>query len=132
MTRLIRTIAVAALVALGVTYAIAIPRSSTTIVPVQRAVASASLPRLGMQITPLPDGAGKAVAEAACLSCHSSDILRQQRLTKAQWTGTLTKMVNWGTAIPEGQRDVLLDYLATNFGPDNASFQPVVTRPVGR
>jgi cytochrome c5 len=93
---------------------------------------TATLPRLGTQLTPLPDGAGKAAAEAACLSCHSSDIIRQQRLTKAQWTGTLTKMVNWGTVIPEDQRDVLLEYLAKNFGPDNASFQPVVTRPVGR
>jgi hypothetical protein len=94
--------------------------------------APATLPRLGMQVTPLPEGAGKAVADAACLSCHASDIIRQQRLTKAQWTGTLTKMANWGSAIPEGQRDVLLEYLASNFGPENSSFQPVVVRPVGR
>ena len=78
------------------------------------------------------DGPGKAAAEAACLPCHSSDIIRQQRLTRTQWTGTLTKMVNWGTAIPDGQKDALLEYLVTNFGPDNASFQPVVTRQVGR
>jgi hypothetical protein len=92
----------------------------------------ASLPQFGTQLTPLPDGPGKGAAETACLPCHSSDIIRQQRLTRAQWTGTLTKMVNWGTAIPDGQKDALLEYLVTNFGPDNASFQPVVTRHVGR
>jgi mono/diheme cytochrome c family protein len=102
---------------------------------VQSAPASpspASLPQLGKQLTPLPDGAGKAIAEGACLSCHASDILRQQRLTRQQWTGTLTKMVNWGTVIPDGQRDLLLDYLSSNFGPENASFQPAAVRPIGK
>jgi hypothetical protein len=89
-------------------------------------------PALGTRLTPLPDGGGKATAETACLACHSSDIIRQQRLTKAQWTATITKMVNWGAAVPEAQRDTLLDYLATNFGPENTSFEPVVARPVGR
>jgi len=94
--------------------------------------ASAALPKLGDQLTPLPDGAGKATAEGICLPCHASDIIRQQRLTRQQWTGTLTKMANWGAVVPDAQREALLDYLATNFGPDNTSFQPAVTRPVGK
>jgi hypothetical protein len=130
MTR-IRLAASIAMVAIGMGSALSLARSST-VAPVQRPAGANAQPQLGTQITPLPDGAGKVIADAACLSCHSSDIIRQQRLTKAQWTATLTKMINWGTVIPEGQRDVLLDYLAANFGPENASFQPVVTRPVGR
>ena len=132
MTRRVRLPAICAVVAIGMTCAIAVPHDSTAMASVQRAGRASSLPRLGTQLTPLPDGAGKAAAETACLSCHASDIIRQQRLTKQQWTGTLTKMVNWGTVIPEGQRDALLEYLVTNFGPENASFQPVVTGPVGR
>jgi hypothetical protein len=97
-----------------------------------RPAASGSLPKLGAQLTPLPDGAGKATAEAACLPCHASDLLRQQRLTRQQWTATLTKMGNWGAVVADAQKDVLLDYLAANFGPDNTSFQPVVTSPIGR
>jgi hypothetical protein len=115
----------------GVVYVIAAAGRSNAAGRVQSASGS-NLPRLGTQLTPLPEGAGKAAAEAACLSCHASDIIRQQRLTRPQWTATLTKMANWGTAIPDGQEDALLDYLATHFGPANASFEPVVTRPVGR
>src|SRR5688500_11501722 len=63
--------------------------------------AKEDLPRLGTRLTPLPEGGGKAAAEAACLSCHSADLLRQQRLTKQQWTGTLTKMANWGVVVPD-------------------------------
>ena len=90
------------------------------------------LPQLGAQLTPLPDGAGKAAAETTCLPCHASDIIRQQRLTKQQWTATLTKMANWGADVSDPQKEVLLEYLVTHFGPDNVSFQPAVTRPVGR
>ena len=130
MTR-VRLAASIAILAIGMGSALSLARGST-VAPVQRPAGANALPQLGAPITPLPDGAGKVIADAACLSCHSSDIIRQQRLTKAQWTATLTKMINWGTVIPDGQRDVLLDYLAANFGPENASFQPVVTRPVGR
>jgi cytochrome c5 len=89
-------------------------------------------PALGTRLTPLPEGPGKAIAEQACLACHSSDIIRQQRLTRQQWTASIAKMVNWGAAVPETQRDTLLEYLSTQFGPDNTSFQPVVARPAGR
>ena len=133
--RRIATLAFGICIAAGVACAVVVIAQSKPDARVQSAPASpspASLPQLGKQLTPLPDGPGKAIAEAACLSCHASDILRQQRLTRQQWTGTLTKMVNWGTAIPDGQKDALLEYLVTNFGPDNTSFQPVVTRQVGR
>jgi hypothetical protein len=89
------------------------------------------LPALGTRLTTLPDGAGKPLAEAWCLPCHASDIIRQQRLTKQQWTATVTKMVNWGAGVPEDQKDMLLDYLATQFGPDANTFAPVVARPNG-
>ena len=123
--RRIATLAFGICIAAGVACAAVVIAQSKPDARVQSAPASPSP-------ASLPDGPGKAIAEAACLSCHASDILRQQRLTRQQWTGTLTKMVNWGTVIPDGQRDLLLDYLSSNFGPENASFQPATVRPIGK
>ena len=41
-------------------------------------------------------------------------------------------MMGWGAEVPDARKDELIAYLVKNFGPDNDSFQPVVTRPVGR
>jgi hypothetical protein len=59
-------------------------------------------------------------------------MVRQQRLNEKQWTASVTKMMGWGAEVPEKQKDALIAYLVKNFGPDNATFQPVVTRPVGK
>ena len=90
------------------------------------------LPVLGTRLAELPPGPGKATADAACLKCHSADILRQQRLNEKQWGASVTKMAGWGADVPEPQRDELITYLVKNFGPDNDRFKPVVTRPAGR
>ena len=90
------------------------------------------LPVLGTRLADFPPGDGKAIADQACLNCHSADIVRQQRLTEKQWTASLAKMSGWGAEIPESRKDALLAYLVKNFGPDNDRFQPVLTRPVGR
>jgi cytochrome c5 len=91
-----------------------------------------SLPVPGAQLAELPPGLGKATADAACLKCHSSDMLRQQRLNEKQWAAGVTKMAGWGADVPEAKRDELIAYLVKNFGPDNDRFKPVVTRPTGR
>lgn len=90
------------------------------------------LPMLSTQLSELPPGAGKAVAESTCLKCHSADMLRQQRLTEKQWSASVTKMVGWGAEVPDDKKDELLAYLVKSFGPDNDRFVPVVVRPVGR
>jgi hypothetical protein len=92
--------------------------------------ASATLPTLGSVITPLPEGSGKSIAERACLVCHSSDMLRQQRLTEKQWTAEITKMIGWGSELTEDERAQLLPYLAGRFGPENDSFSPLPVRPI--
>jgi mono/diheme cytochrome c family protein len=91
-----------------------------------------NLPVLGTRLAELPPGEGKAVADQACLNCHSADMARQQRLTEKQWAAEITKMTGWGAEVPESKKDALLAYLVKNFGPDNNRFEPVVTRPVGR
>jgi hypothetical protein len=80
----------------------------------------------------VPRAKEEAQADQACLNCHSTDIVRQQRLNEKQWTANVTKMVGWGAEVPESGREALIAYLVANFGPDNDRFEPVVTRPVGR
>ena len=89
----------------------------------------APLPVLGTMLKELPAGKMKAVADRACLNCHSSDMLRQQRLTEKQWTAELTKMGNWGSDLKNSEKEELLAYLVKNFGPDNDRFEPVATKP---
>jgi mono/diheme cytochrome c family protein len=90
------------------------------------------LPVLGTKLTSFPPGTGKAIADSACLACHSADMAWQQRLTEKQWTAEVNKMAGWGAPVPEKQRAELVEYLVKNFGPENDAYQPVVTRPVGR
>ncbi len=91
-----------------------------------------ALPQLGTELGQFPPGPMKAVADQACLHCHSADMVRQQRLTERQWTAEVQKMIGWGAAVPEGKKDALIAYLLEHFGPDNDRFRPVVARPVGR
>jgi hypothetical protein len=91
-----------------------------------------SLPPLGMQLSELPEGAGKAIAAEACLKCHSADVLRQQRLDEKKWTASVNKMIGWGAEVPEAGKDELIRYLVKSFGPDNDRWKPLTTRPVGR
>lgn len=90
------------------------------------------LPILGTKLAEMPPGAGKASADAACMTCHSGDMIAQQRLTERQWTAEITKMVGWGADVPTDRRDELVAYLVKNFGPDSPKYSPVFTRPVGR
>lgn len=100
--------------------------------PAAAANFDAKLPVLGTRLAEFPPGSAKALADQACLACHATDLVRQQRLTDKQWAGSVNKMVGWGAEVPEARRAELIAYLVANFGPENTNFQPVVTRPVGR
>lgn len=91
-----------------------------------------NLPVLGTRLAEFPAGPMKAAADGACLACHSADIVVQQHLTDKQWAAEIVKMVGWGAPVSEKDREALAAYLVANFGPQNLSWQPVVTRPVGR
>ena len=63
----------------------------------------------------LPDGEGKEVLDQSCLSCHGGEPISQQRLSRAQWTAEVDKMIRWGADVPADQKTRLVDYLARNF-----------------
>lgn len=98
-------------------------------IPFLMTVLLAVLPMPGTQFQQLPEGRGKAEVEAACYACHSADLLVQQRLTEKQWTASVEKMVRWGAVLDAKQKDVVIAYLARNFGPEN-KFTPVKTAPI--
>jgi len=58
-----------------------------------------------------------AAFKSACAVCHDDDVIRQQRLTRAQWDRELNKMTGWGARVKDEDRAGLLDYLFSNYGP---------------
>src|SRR5215468_2079120 len=75
----------------------------------------------------LPAGSMQQKATTACLECHEARIILQQRLSKGAWTKEVDKMVKWGAAVDPNDRDALIEYLSTNFGPEQAAYAPVRT-----
>jgi mono/diheme cytochrome c family protein len=65
----------------------------------------------------LPEGPGVEVLRSRCLACHQTDLIEQQRLTTEGWTRAVAKMERWGAQLTDTQRDALIGYLATHFGP---------------
>lgn len=65
----------------------------------------------------LPDGDGAEATYYQCVACHSTAIIRQQRLTDARWDYLWTWMVEeQGMYEPDDEtRDEILTYLKTHF-----------------
>src|SRR5450631_1988632 len=72
----------------------------------------------------LPAGAMQAKATTSCLECHEARIILQQRLSKATWTKEVDKMIKWGAVVDANDHDALIDYLSTNFSPDQPAYDP--------
>ncbi len=73
---------------------------------------------LWAQSPDLPPGSARAKVSNACLECHESRIILQQRLGTATWTKEVDKMIKWGAVVDAADRDAVIDYLSTNFPPD--------------
>ncbi len=65
------------------------------------------------EVVPLQSSAYRG----SCLGCHNEELIRGQRLTRAQWEKEVDKMVRWGAQVPADQKSNLLDYLSTRFKP---------------
>jgi cytochrome c5 len=72
----------------------------------------------------LPDGPGRFPMAARCSACHGSDLITQQRLSRAGWGREIDKMVRWGAVVETQEREVLLDYFAAHFAPQPAAAAP--------
>jgi len=67
-----------------------------------------------------PAGAGRAIAERACLFCHSPMLVTQQAKDSTGWEKSLATMVKWGAPMTPAEHDTLRGYLLANFGPRKA------------
>ena len=60
---------------------------------------------------------GAATYKRVCLTCHEADIIGQQKLTPTGWTRSVEKMMRWGAVVSDAEKQPLVDYLASRFGP---------------
>ena len=99
-------------------------RWGVTLAPEQR---EALQPFLAANFGPQPspshtsDGgvaaAGEATFKSACLTCHGTDLVDQQRLSRAGWVREVEKMMRWGADVPAADKDALVSYLAARYPP---------------
>lgn len=83
-------------------------------------VAFGSVPMLRAQSPALPAGSMQQKVTTACMECHESRIILQQRLSKATWTKEVDKMIKWGAVVDAADRDSFIEYLSVNFPADKA------------
>ncbi len=95
-------------------------RWGAAITPAEREVLQ---PYLAASFGPRPaashatTGAGAASYQRACLTCHDADIIEQQKLSRTGWTRSVEKMMRWGAAITDADKEPLVDYLSSRFRP---------------
>jgi cytochrome c oxidase cbb3-type subunit 3 len=68
----------------------------------------------------LPDGAGKAVVQKACGVCHAAEMVLGRPMSREQWNTEVADMVTKGAKIGDAEFAQIVDYLATNLGPQAA------------
>jgi len=69
-----------------------------------------------VQAQSLPEGEGKQVVADTCGQCHELRFVTDTRRTHGQWQYIVSMMIEMGAPVPEDQVEVVVDYLARNFG----------------
>lgn len=95
-------------------------RWGSSITPAERDVLQ---PYLAQHFAPQPMAShpatesGEATYRRVCTSCHEADMIEQQKLTPTGWTRSVEKMMRWGAAVSDAEKQPLVDFLASRFGP---------------
>jgi mono/diheme cytochrome c family protein len=69
---------------------------------------------------PAPPVKAKDLFEGVCSGCHTLERVREQQRTKEEWRATTRAMIDQGAVLTPEETEMLLDYLAANFGPEKA------------
>ena len=75
----------------------------------------------------LPAGPGREIVTTRCVTCHETDLITQQRLSRAGWGRSVDKMVRWGAAVEAAEREAHARLLAAHFAPTPAASHIVAT-----
>ena len=89
----------------------------------------------------LPEGKEKEIVATVCTECHSLERITTSRRTLQEWSVVVKNMVSNGAALKDEEAEMVVQYLAKNFGPANvqplpqdssgtATAQPAVFKPV--
>jgi cytochrome c553 len=73
---------------------------------------------LPVMVFDLADGPNRDKAAGFCVICHGAEYIPMQpKMSKAQWTATVTKMIKtFGAPIPQEDADRISEYLAGAYG----------------
>ncbi len=63
------------------------------------------------------DKIAKRYIEGICSSCHDTGLIRSTQATKQEWLDIVTRMNGLDAGVSERDVDLLVDYLARNYGP---------------
>jgi competence protein ComEA len=66
---------------------------------------------------------GRRIIESACVICHELSMVTNTVRTNERWVETVSDMVSRGAPLIEGEREAVLSYLTSNFGPESAKIQ---------
>jgi hypothetical protein len=69
----------------------------------------------GVEPTKTPDGTSSnaaALLQARCQTCHDLRLIEQQRLNAEGWGRELDKMIGWGAALTDSEKEMLVEHLA--------------------
>jgi hypothetical protein len=64
----------------------------------------------------LKPGPGSDLVQGSCGNCHGIDQVTSQQKDEAGWRTTVINMVNNGAALSDHDIDVVVSYLASNYG----------------
>ncbi len=59
---------------------------------------------------------GKKLVEDICSLCHEWERIKEQELTKEQWSGVIKGMIFEGAPVTDEEFNLIVEYLAKNYG----------------
>jgi cytochrome c5 len=66
-------------------------------------------PLVVTQETSLQDGA--SLINSRCARCHTAELIKQTKQTRAEWENTLAQMEKMGVTLTDDEKIVLIDHL---------------------
>ena len=69
----------------------------------------------------LPEGEGREAIQASCNLCHGLNYITQSSRSETEWRNVVSDMVSRGAPLTKDEFEEVLRYLATYFGPGNAT-----------